>query len=713
MFMFFRNFIYLLNLNPDHSTFPYMWLKYPGLISFIVFIFSSFSVSAQISHGGRPYFKEQANRTKFETVVMPDINTMNVKSERADAESSRLKHARFSHEFKLANTPDNSGTWTTLNTGQRVWNLAISSPGAYSLNLVFEKFRLPSGGKLFVYNYESDRVLGAYTEKNNKVSGRFAIEPLAGDELIIEYIEPLNPEFEAELELGRIYHDFKNIFQVLNSKSFNTKSSSGDCNVNINCPEGLDWQVEKRAVCHITYRGWIATGALINNSKKDGRPYILTAHHVISEQAVAEQAIFYFNYEAETCEESSGSKSQSISGANLRATTDGLDFTLLEMSSIPPSIYQPYYAGWDRSGDVPSQTVCIHHPNGDVKKISIDYDSPETDTYSDSDYTFNPNTHWLIVNWELGTTEGGSSGSPLFDTQYRIIGDLTGGDASCSNSVNDYYAKFSESWDTYPAKENQLKYWLDPDNTGVLALDGYNPSINTDKNIVCVDADVEVSFDFDQEYDSYLWDFGPDASPATATTKGPHAVSYTQSGLKPISLVYSKDNVTEKEFTSVTVIDEAVPDFTYLFKEKSFDFKDESRNGLSYLWDFGDGQTSESPNPNHIYENSGQYSVNLTVTNMCGDRNVIKIVNTSYDSEVVIYPNPSKNEKTIVDLNAVLFTNLDWWLYDTRGAERLSGFVPLYNSYIELDLRAFPAGVYVLKMNIDGSIVNRKVVVLK
>jgi len=98
---------------------------------------------------------------------------------------------------------------------------------------------------------------------------------------------------------------------------------------------------------------------------------------------------------------------------------------------------------------------------------------------------------------------------------------------------------------------------------------------------------------------------------------------------------------------------------------------------------------------------------------MCGDRNVIKIVNTSYDSEVVIYPNPSKNEKTIVDLNAVLFTNLDWWLYDTRGAERLSGFVPLYNSYIELDLRAFPAGVYVLKMNIDGSIVNRKVVVLK
>lgn len=689
-----------------------MQFKCQVLVSLIVFFLSAFSVSAQISYGGRPHFKDLVGEMKFETLVMPDINTLNVKYERAYEEESRLKHAKFAYEFKLAKTPDNSGIWTVLNTGQRIWNLAIASPGAFSLNLVFEKFRLPTGGKLFVYSYDSDRVLGAYTEKNNKASGRFAIEPLAGDKLIIEYAEPLNPEFEAEIELGRVYHDYKNIFKELNSKSGNTKSISGDCNVNINCPEGFEWQVEKRAVCHITYRGWIASGALINNSKKDGRPYILTAHHVISKEADAELAIFYFNYEAESCEGTTGSKSQSISGSSLRATTDGLDFTLLEMSSIPPSIYQPYYAGWDRSGDVPSKTVCIHHPSGDVKKISKDDDPPATGTYTDADYTFDANTHWHIVDWELGTTEGGSSGSPLFDTQHRIIGDLTGGDANCDNSVNDYYAKFSSSWDTYPAKENQLKYWLDPDNTGVLALDGYNPSIKTDKNIVCMYADVEVYFDFGGDYDTYLWDFGPDASPSTATTKGPHIVSYSQSGLKLISLVYTKGDQTEKEFSTVTIIDEAVPDFSYLFKGKSFNFENASKYGISYLWHFGDGQTSEAQNPNHTYVRSGEYQVKLTATNMCGDRDSTKTVNTSYSSEVVIYPNPSKNVKTTVDLNAVLFTNLDWWLYDSRGAERLSGFVPQYNSYIELDLRAFPAGFYVLKMNIDGSIVNRKIVVL-
>ena len=477
--------------------------------------------------------------------------------------------------------------------------------------------------------------------------------------------------------------------------------------------EGLNWQVEKRAVCHITYDGFIASGTLMNNTKKDGKPYILTAHHVISEEAIAEEAIFYFNYESESCDGTTGTKSQSISGSNLRATTNHLDFSLLEMSSIPPSIYQAYYAGWDRSGEVPSQTVCIHHPSGDVKKISMDHDVPLTASYTDSDYTFDTNTHWHIENWELGTTEGGSSGSPLFDMNHRVVGDLTGGDANCFNSVNDYFAKFSSSWDTYPAKENQLKYWLDPENTEVLLLDGYSPSIQVDKSITCVDSDVEVSFNFGMDYDTYTWNFGADASPATATTKGPHTVQYSTSGVKVVSLVYTLGEVSENEFSSLVVIDETVPNFSYLYKEKSFDFRDASLNAVAYMWNFGDGETSESMNPSHVYKNSGKYQVGLTTSNACGENNLTQTVNTSYDSELEVYPNPSKNVKTRVDLNAVLFNRIDWWLYDTRGAQRLSGFVSQYNSFIDLDLRPFPSGLYILKMDIDGSIVKRKITILK
>lgn len=690
-----------------------MRLKSISIISFLFVLINSFSTVGQISHGGSPYFKSTASQMKFETILMSVENIRNIKSERFVEKKSRLKHAKFAYQFVLDKSIDDSGEWTTIPSGQRVWNLAITSPGAYSLSLVFEKYHLPKGGQLFVYNYTDDRVLGAYTEKNNKSSKRFAIEPIAGEDLIIEYIEPLNPEFKAELKLGKVYHDYKNIFKFLGSKSSSIKATSGKCNVNINCPEGLNWQVEKRAVCHITYNGFIASGTLMNNTKKDGKPYILTAHHVINEESIAEEAIFYFNYEAETCEGTTGSRSQSISGSNLRATTNHLDFSLLEMSSIPPSIYQPYYAGWDRSGDVPSQTVCIHHPNGDVKKISMDSDAPLTGSYSDSDYTFDDNTHWHIETWELGTTEGGSSGSPIFDTNHRVVGDLTGGDANCTSSVDDYFAKFSSSWDTYPAKENQLKFWLDPENTGIVFLDGYNPSIQVDKSIACVESDVEISFSFVMDYDTFSWNFGSDANPSTATTKGPHSVQYSTSGVKPISLTYTKDGISGNEFSSLVVVDDTEPNFSYLFKQKSFDFRDASKNAESYLWNFGDGDSSESMNPSHVYKKSGKYQVSLTTSNACGDKNLIQTVNTSYDSELEVYPNPSKNVKTRIDLNAVLFNRIDWRVYDTRGVQCLSGFVSQYSSFIDLDLRPFPSGLYILKMDIDGSIVKRKITILK
>lgn len=667
----------------------------------------------QISHGGYPLFKSNANKMKFETILMPVERINNLKSERAGEVRSRLKHAKYAHEFFIEKSIENSGNWTVLSNGQRVWNLAITSPGAYSLSIVFDQFRLPKGALLFIYNYTSDRILGAYTEKNNKASRRFAIEPLAGEDLIIEYIEPLNPEFKAELKLGRVYHDFKNVFRILDSNKLGNVGDSGDCNVDINCPQGLSWQTEKHAVCHISYGGYIASGALVNNTKNDGKPYILTAHHVINTDAIAEQAIFYFNYEMETCGGNTAIKSQTISGSSLRATTSRLDFSLLEMSSIPPSAYQPYYAGWDRSGVVPSQTVCIHHPSGDAKKISMDHNAPLTGSYTDSDYTFDENTHWHIVDWELGTTEGGSSGSPLFDTNHRIVGDLTGGDANCSSSVDDYFAKFSSSWDTYPAKENQLKYWLDPDNTGVLVLDGYTPSIHVDKSITCVESDVEVYFDFEMDYDTYYWDFGPGANPPTSTTKGPHTVQYSTSGVKPISLTYTKGAISENEYTSLVVVEDTEPSFSYLFKDKNFDFRNASKNAESYLWDFGDGELSEAMNPSHVYKNSGTYQVRLTTTNACGDEDILQTVSTSYNSELEVYPNPSKNVRTRVDLNAVLFNRIDWWLYDTRGAERLTGFVSQYSSFIDLDLRPFPSGLYILKMNIDGVIVKRKITILK
>jgi hypothetical protein len=91
---------------------------------------------------------------------------------------------------------------------------------------------------------------------------------------------------------------------------------------------------------------------------------------------------------------------------------------------------------------------------------------------------------WRVVNWETGTTEGGSSGSPLFNQNQLIVGNLTGGQADCVNSVNDYYSKLYVGWDHYAATAQQLKHWLDPINSGVTNLPGFDPFGKPDTVII-------------------------------------------------------------------------------------------------------------------------------------------------------------------------------------------------------------------------------------
>jgi hypothetical protein len=81
---------------------------------------------------------------------------------------------------------------------------------------------------------------------------------------------------------------------------------------------------------------------------------------------------------------------------------------------------------------------------------------------------------WAETENGWGVTEGGSSGSPIFDVYGRIIGTLTGGQASCtSTQAPDYYGKFSYHWDSNGIQDTQqLKPWLDPDNTGLTSMSG-------------------------------------------------------------------------------------------------------------------------------------------------------------------------------------------------------------------------------------------------
>ena len=365
---------------------------------------------------------------------------------------------------------ENAGSWDSLPDGGRLWRLQIRCPEASSINLVFDQFRLPPGARLWVFDTAGSTVWGGFTAAHNRPHGKFATGLLPGDSCMVEYYEPAAVAGEGRIRIERVIHGYRDVFQ----KGLKGFGQSGSCNVNVNCPEGQDWTLEARSVAVILVNGGgsLCSGSLINNVRRDGTPYFLTADHCLGGDLDTWVALF--NYQSSGCSNEDGPRTDAVVGMMLRANRELSDFALLELSRVPPASFNVYYAGWSAESADPPSTTGIHHPRGDIKKICFDDDPVVSSSYRGG--AGEPKSHWKVVDWDVGTTEPGSSGSPLFDQNHRVIGQLTGGEAACGNDLSDYYGKVSMSWDAGLSRGARLRDWLDPDNTGVLVLDGLDPS---------------------------------------------------------------------------------------------------------------------------------------------------------------------------------------------------------------------------------------------
>jgi len=436
---------------------------------FLLLIFADI-VSGQISQGGRPLEAPVLKSRGIPVAAMPKVDNhiLQQKALRASEQDLQLKPFRFAHSFEVTISPETDGQWIYNIRGFDIWQIRIVSRGAYSLNLIFEEFNLPFGARLFLYSEQENQYLGAFTSFNNKSTGKFAVSPVAGDELVVHYEVPAGVNGKDNFVISRVNHDFMGILKYSDRRPMGI--TAGSCNIDINCEEGEVWKDIKDAVCRIIVNGReICTGTLINNTEEDQRPYIISAAHCYDMLKYAETSVYTFNYESPYCAPLDGDPSNSVSGAVMKAFSDSLDFSLVELSLVPPPEFRPYYAGWDKRSVLPDSSTSIHHPQGDIKKIAYDADPAVYSNYS-SDYT--PNGFLKILRWNGGVTEAGSSGGPLFNPQKRLIGTLTGGLASCNNPVNDYFSRFDMAWEYKPDSTQQLKYWLDPEGTNSGSFDG-------------------------------------------------------------------------------------------------------------------------------------------------------------------------------------------------------------------------------------------------
>ncbi|MFK7784457.1 MAG: T9SS type A sorting domain-containing protein [Crocinitomicaceae bacterium] len=415
---------------------------------------------AQIEHGGTPKSWMETSVSSVEFNSLPSVDIDALKAEDAITEQHKDIPLRFAYAHEVNFNLVNSGEWTTASDGSKIWRLGVESENAHSLNVTFDQFVLSEGATVFIYNEDKSDVLGSFTAENNKPSQHLGTSPVKGDKIIIELHESHGTLEKSQLSISHIAHDYKNVYSL--SKAF---GDSGGCNNNVACPISNGWEDQVSSVALITLANgtrW-CTGSMVANTSLDDTPYFLTADHCEDGQNVTTW-VFHFNYQSPTCSPNAdGSLSQSVSGSTLRATNPGSDVCLLELDTPPPTSYNVFYSGWDKSGDVPQNTTGIHHPSGDVKKFSVDNDPPVSS-----------GSYWRVVDWDDGTTEPGSSGSALFDQNKRIVGQLYGGFAACGNDEWDEYGKVSVSWEG-SSSSVRLKDWLDPNSTGVETQDGYYP----------------------------------------------------------------------------------------------------------------------------------------------------------------------------------------------------------------------------------------------
>lgn len=212
---------------------------------------------------------------------------------------------------------------------------------------------------------------------------------------------------------------------------------------------------------------------MINNARQDGSQLVLTANHCI----FSDPSFFIagFNYQHPSCHKNrldasaTAPKPQTAHGLSLLTKWETSDVALLKISERIPAEYNAYLAGWDATFRAPADVFGVHHPQGDVKKISHFHGQTLLSSWTPWDRV---KMHWKIPSWSEGATERGSSGSALFNSNGHIVGHLRGGSASCDqpNGWDMYAALFADF--QYPPESVRISRFLDPDRSGTKVMNG-------------------------------------------------------------------------------------------------------------------------------------------------------------------------------------------------------------------------------------------------
>lgn len=451
-------------------------------MSLRLFILLAINAFAIIQGAAQATFSTFLERSNFPESEITSLNLLAVDIQSELKEDINKENKRIASAINLDIDLLSEGYFLAEKNETLIYGILLKDENLKGLSVGMRNLNLSKNAKVFIRDLAEQRTDSVWPlrESGNNILSRL----YSGSEIYIEIHIPANEIRLSRVVLNKVFQLFdKSYADNPLTKSINTGfGSSSTCQVNAACGVANPYPNTKKSVVRIMMvleEGLgFCSGSLMNNTADDRTPYILTAFHCQTGfTPIYDMWRFDFEYESIDCSNPSSEPNYLFTtGCSYRAGRDLSDFMLLELDNILPSSVDVYYNGWDHTDNyIPDNVAMFHHPSGDIKKVSIDYDPivihPVQINWTGGLQT-PPGYHYKTL-YDVGTQQSGSSGSPLVDAAERVIGQLHGGftDTACSNVLG-YYGRLNRSWDLGSTPDTRLEDWLDPLNTGVMQFDG-------------------------------------------------------------------------------------------------------------------------------------------------------------------------------------------------------------------------------------------------